>query len=149
MMKGPHAVEALFNHFAEIDPREIEPAAGGADAARPQHLLDGSQQAIAILNHDAIKLLAFVVIHGARLQRFQVETDGGDGGFQLVRDGVDEGIVLRVAANLAYQKNRVEHHAADDGGHEQRAQHEQNAVPPVQQNPADVQQDNDKDKAHA
>src|ERR1017187_2480061 len=100
MMKGPHAVEALFNHFAEIDPREIEPAAGGADAARPQHLLDGSQQSLAILYHYAIELLALVFVHRSRLQRFQIETDGGDGGFQLVRDGVDEGIVLRVAANL-------------------------------------------------
>ena len=58
----------------------------------------------------------------------QVEPDRRDGRLQLVRDGVDERVVLFVAADLAHQKDGVQHDAADDHGQQQHAQEQQNAV---------------------
>ena len=83
------------------------------------------------------------------MQRFQVEADGGDRGFQLVRDGVDEGVVLLVAADLAHQESGVQDYADDDDESEQGSEEEEDAGVPAQQHPADVQQNDDGDEAGA
>jgi hypothetical protein len=35
------------------------------------------------------------------LERIEIEADGGDGGFELVGDGVKEGVLALVAADFA------------------------------------------------
>ena len=117
----------------------FEPAAGAPDAAGAQHLFDGGQQAVAILQHDAVELLALGLVDRARLQRLQIQPDGGHRRLQLVRDRVDEGVVLFVAPDLPHQKDRVQHDAADDHRQQQDPQEQQDAGAPVQQNPADIQ----------
>ncbi len=113
--------------------------AAAAHAAGAQHLLDGGQQPVAVVQHDAVELLALGLVHGAGLQGFQIQADGGDGSFQFVGDGVDEGVVLLVAADFAHQKDGIQHDAAADHQHQQDPEHQQDAVPPVQQEVADVE----------
>ena len=72
------------------------------------------EQTVAIVQHDPVELLALGLVHRARLQGLQVEADGSDGSLQFMRDGIDEGVVLFVAADLTHQKDGVEHDAADD-----------------------------------
>src|ERR1700733_3348393 len=73
--------EAFINDAIQIDLAEVQPAAaGGTDAAGAEHLLDGGQQAIAILHHGAVKLLAFGFFDGPGLEGFEVEADRCDRG---------------------------------------------------------------------
>ena len=85
-----------------------------AGAAGAQHLIDRVQQPVAVLEHDAVELAPLVLVELARLQRLQVQADRRDRRLQLVGDGVDEGVVLLVAADLAHQEDRVQDEAGDD-----------------------------------
>ena len=82
-------------------------------AAGAQDLLDGAEQAVTVVEHGAIELLALGLLDGAGLQGFQVQADGGDRGLQLMRDRVDKRVVLGVAPNLAHQKGGVENYSGD------------------------------------
>ena len=66
-----------------------------------------------------------------------------------MRDGVDEGVVLFVAADFADQEGGVQDHADDDDERQQRAEEQQDAGVPAQQHPADVEQNDDRDEADA
>jgi hypothetical protein len=114
-----------------------------------QDLLDGAQQTVAVGEHDVVELCAARRVHLARLEGFEVEADGGDGRLQLVRDGVDEGVVLLVAAYLADEEGGVEDEAGDDDGEEDDAEDEQRDLSPVEQNPADVEREREDDEADA
>ena len=48
-----------------------------------------------------------------------------------MRDGVDEGVVLVVAAELADEKHRVDDDAGDDEGEGENAEDERQHPPPV------------------
>ena len=106
-----------------------------------QDLLDGVEQAVAVGEHHVVELAAALLAHVARLEGFEVEADGGDGRLQLVGDGVDEGVVLFVAANLADEEGGVEDEAGDDDAEEDDAEDEQN--------PADVQRQRGRHQADA
>src|SRR4051812_5907577 len=97
------------------------------------------QKAVAIGQHDAVKLAPLFFVHLARLQSFEIKTDGGDGSFKLVRDGVDKSIVLFVTTYLTHQKSRIQHQAADDRDEKDDAEDEQRDFAPVEQNPTDVE----------
>ena len=66
-----------------------------------------------------------------------------------MRDGVDEGVLLFIAPDFPDQEDRIDHHSADDEGQKQEAQEKQHPVAPVEQNPADVEQDADQNQARA
>ncbi len=66
------------------------------------------EQAVAVFQHDPVKLFSLLFIHAARLQRFQVKPDGSDRRLQLMRDSVDEGIVLFITPDFAHQENRIQ-----------------------------------------
>jgi hypothetical protein len=66
-----------------------------------------------------------------------------------VRDGIEEGIVLLVPADLTHQKDGVQHHAGDDQQEEDDAEDREDAHPPVEDNPADVERDGNRDKTDA
>ena len=119
-----HARE--FNTFAhqlrEIQLHVMAFAAAVTGLAGFEHLLDGSQQAIGIEQHQVVKLLALRLVHFAALHRFQIQADGSDGSLQFVRDGVDEAIVLFVAADFAHQEDGVQNHSGDDRGKKNHAE---------------------------
>src|ERR1700722_16818565 len=66
-----------------------------------------------------------------------------------MRDGVDEGVVLRVASDFPDKKSGVQDHSRDDQHRQENAQEQQNPVAPVEQNPADVENYGDDDYAGA
>jgi hypothetical protein len=58
-----------------------------------------------------------------------------------VRHGVDEGVVLIVAAQLAHQKHGVDDDAGDDEGEGEDTEDERKNAAAVDENPADVERD--------
>ena len=52
-----------------------------------------------------------------------------------MRDGVDEGVVLFVAPDLAHQEDGVQHHAGNDHRQQQDAEEQQDAIVPVERTP--------------
>ena len=83
------------------------------------------EQPVAVLEHDAVELLPLLVVELAALQGLEVQADRRDRRLQLVRDGVDERVVLLVAPDLAHQEDRVEHEPGDDQQEEDDAEDEQ------------------------
>ena len=136
VVQRAHALDGGAHDFIEIDAGEVELVAAEAEAAGAQDLLDGGEQTVAIVQHDAVELVALGVVDGAGLEGLEVEADGGDGSLQLMGDGVDEGVVLFVAADFPHQKDGVEHDAADDHEHEQHAQDQQESGAPVRAEPS-------------
>ena len=103
-----------------------------------QHLFHGIDQAVGILQHDAVKTFALRLIELARLQRLQVKTDGGDRRLQLVRDRIDKAVMLFAAAHLAHQKNRVQGDTGDDESKKNDAKSDHSQLAPVN-HPGDVE----------
>src|SRR5688572_31918063 len=83
-------------------------------STRSQHLLDCLQQAIAVGEHDVVKLASLLFVHLACFECFQIQPDRCDGSLEFVSDGVNERVVLLVAAYFADQERRVEHQSEDD-----------------------------------
>ena len=98
---------------------------------------------IAVFVHDLIKLLTFSLIDRAGHECLQVQPNGGNGGFQLMRHGVNERIMLLIAPDFPHQKDGVQHDTADDDSQQQNSKEEQNALAPTQQDPADVEEKRD------
>src|SRR5207245_11016060 len=72
---------------------------------------------------ERVGLVARALVDGAALEGLKGEADAGDGSFQLVRDGVEEGVLTLVAPDLADQKNGVEDNAGDERGEEEDAEY--------------------------
>ena len=138
-MARARRIHALLDEPREIDRGAMfEPALLPRDA-RAQHLFDGVLQAIGILQHDAVELLALRVADLARLQRLEIEANRRDRRLQLVRDRVEEAVLLFGDAHFADQEHRVDDEAGDDQGEGDDAEHERRDAPPVDQDPADVE----------
>jgi hypothetical protein len=97
----------------------------GAEFAGFEDLLDGAEEAVGVGEHDAVELLALGFGDVAALEGFEVEADGGDGGFELVGDGVEEGVLALVAADFADEEDGVEDDAGDQQGEEDDAEDEE------------------------
>src|SRR5271166_4352096 len=145
MVERAGALHTRLHNVRQLDPGNVRQlAAGSSDTAGSQHLLNGAHQAVGVIEHNFVEFVALGVIDRPGLQRFQIQPDGGDRRFQLVGHGIDKGVMLRVAADLADEKRSIQHHAADDHDQQEGAQKQQDAGVPVGHHPADVeQQDND------
>ena len=64
-------------------------------------------------------------------------------------DGVDECVVLFVAADLANQKCRVEEDSKDQDKEEYDPENQQRHFTPVEQDPTNIQRDRQRDKTRA
>ena len=89
-----------------------------------QHLLDGVVQPVGVGQHDVVELPALRVADLARLQRLEIQADRRDRRLQLVRDRVDEAVVLLVPPDLEHQEHRVDDQAGDDQAEEDDAEDE-------------------------
>ena len=114
-----------------------------------QHLLDCLKQPIAVSQHDVVKLAPLFFADVARLQRFEIQTNRSDRRLQLVRDGVDERVVLLVASYLADQERRVEHESEDQHVEKDDAENEQRDFTPVKYDSPNVQRDRKCDETRA
>src|SRR4029077_12736846 len=88
-------------------------------------------------------------IHFAMLQGLQIEPDGSDGSLQFVGDGIDEAVVLLVAANFTHQETGVHDKPGDQQGKENYAQEKQDPFAPVEDDPADIEPDRQQHQANA
>ena len=96
--------------------------------------------------HGSVEVLALGFGDVSALQGFQVEADGGDGGFEFVGDGVDEGILALVAADFANQEDGVENDAGHQQAKQEDAEDEREDAAFVQDDVIDVQIDGDADE---
>ena len=85
-------------------------------------MLDGGEEAVGVLAHDGVELLALGLVAGVALEGFEVEADAGDGGLELVGDGVEEAVLALVAADFADEEDGVEDDAGDEDGEEEKAE---------------------------
>ena len=117
--------------------------------ARFQHLLDGMQKAIGVEQHQLVELAALHFFNRKSLQGLQIKADGRNRRLQFVGDGVDEAVVLLVAANFADQKNRIEDEARNDGAKKNDAQKNLDALAPVEDDPAAANRTGERCQANA
>src|SRR5688572_16432460 len=118
-------------------------------STRSQNLLDCLQQSIAVGEHDVVKLASLLFVDLACFERFQIQPDGCDGSLEFVSDGVNERVVLLVAAYFADQERRVEHQSEDDQVKKDDSQNEQRDLAPVENNPTHTQRHRERNKTRA
>jgi hypothetical protein len=78
---------------------------------------------------------------GVALEGLEIEADGGDGGLELVGDGVEEGVLALVAADLADQEDGVEDYAGGEQAEEDEAKDYQGEAALIEDDPRDVEDD--------
>src|SRR5579864_5024233 len=78
-----------------------------------------------------------------------MQADRRDRCLQLVRDGVDEAVMLLVAPDFAHKKDGIQDHASDDQRKEDDAEEQQHAFAPVEDDPSDVERDGQGDQTNA
>jgi hypothetical protein len=133
--------DAVFDEGAEVDDGAVLLAVTLAELSGFQDLLDGGEEPVGVGEHDLVELLALGLFDGATLEGLEVEADAGDGGLKLVGDGVEEGVLTLVAADLANEEDCVEDHAGDECAEEDNAQHGEGEVSLVANDPVDVKGD--------
>ncbi len=149
MVARPCERHAVLHDRRQIHRRAARVADFRADASRAEDLLDGALQPFGVLDHHLVELLPLGVIYRTGLQRLEVEAHRRDGRLQLVRHRVDERVVLFVSPDLADQEDRVEDDAGDDEREDEDAEDQQAGFAPVDDDPADVEEQRGGGKADA
>ena len=121
--------DAVGDEGLEVDEGAVLLAVALAEFSGFEDLLDGGEEAVGVGEHDVVELLSLFFGGCAALEGFEVEADAGDGGFELVGDGVEEGVLTLVAADLADQKDGVEDDTGDEDGEEDDAEDEEGRWP--------------------
>jgi hypothetical protein len=83
------------------------------------------------------------------LKSLEVETDAGDGSLELVGDGVEEGVLAFVAADLADQKDGVEDNTGDEERKEDDAENGERDGSLVEDDPTNIECDGNADEEDA
>src|SRR6185312_8840153 len=79
-----------------------------------QHLFNGLQKPVAVSQHHIVKLLPLMFVDIPFLQRLEIKTNRGERYFEFMSYGVDEGIVLLVAADLTNEEGGVEYQSGNN-----------------------------------
>ena len=140
-------VEAGARRLTQVNQFLVAARVAVRDLTRAQDLIDRVEKSVGVCEADVVELGALLRVQVVPLQRFEVEADGGNRRLQLVGDGVDEGVVLFVAADFADEEDGVEDEARDDDAEEADPQHQERHLAPVEQNPTDVQSHGQPDQA--
>jgi hypothetical protein len=119
-----------------------------AEFAGLEDLLNGGEETVGVGQHDLVELLALGLGDGVALEGLEVEADGCDGGFELVGDGVEEGVLPLVAADLADQEDGVENDAGGEQAEEDEAKDYESETALVDDDPGDVEDDEANDYEH-
>ena len=98
--------------------------------SRAQNLVNSPEQAVAVVEHRLIELAALGIIHGPRLQRLQIQAYRSHRRLQLVRDGIDKCIMLRVPPDFAHQERRVQYDSRNNHQRHHNAEKQENSVAP-------------------
>src|SRR6202046_3013324 len=78
MVAGTRKFHALGDEVAQVNFGAVLFAALVSHLAGFQNLLDGSQQAVGIVQHELVKLLPLFFLHFASLERFEIQANGSD-----------------------------------------------------------------------
>jgi hypothetical protein len=133
--------DAVAEEGFEVDEGAVLQAMALAELTGFEDLLDGGEKAVGVGEHDLVELLALGFVDGAALEGFEVETNAGDGGFELVGHGVEEGVLTFVAADLSNEEDGVEDDTGDEGSEEDDTKDGQGEGAFVEDDPADVEGD--------
>ena len=93
--------DAVCYEGVEVDEGAVLQAMTLAQLTGFENLLHGGEETVGVRQHDFVELLALGFLKRTSLEGFEVEADARDGGFELVGDGVEEGVLTLVAADLA------------------------------------------------
>ena len=149
VMADDRQLDAFVGQRADVDRPAHDGLLALADDAGLEHLIDGVVQALGVGQHDVVELAASAFTDLARLQRLQVQANRRDGRLQLVRDGVDEAVVLLVALDLQDEEHGVDDQAGDDQGEQDDAEDDGRDPAGIGDDPADVEQQRRDDQQHA
>jgi hypothetical protein len=141
--------DAVGEEGFEIDEGAALLAVTLTELAGLEDLLDGGEEAVGVGEHDLVELLSLRLFDGAALEGFEVEADASDGSFELVGDGVEEGVLPLVAADLSDEEDGVEDDACDEGGEEDDAEDDEGEVSLVADDPVDIEGDETADEEGA
>src|SRR5208283_2296108 len=140
-------VDAVGDQRGELEQDAVLGAAG-AEFAGLENLLDGGEETVGVCQHDLVELLALGFGDFVALQGLEVEAEGCDGGLELVGDGVEEGVLALVAADLADQEDGVEDDSGDEQGEDNEAENDGGDSSLVENDPGDVVGDEAADDQH-
>ena len=141
--------DAVGDEGMELDAGALLDALALAEFAGLEHGFDGGEEAVAVFAHDGVEALALLLVDRMALQGFEVETDAGDGGFELVGDGFEEGVLTLVAADFADEEDGVDDDAGDEDGEEHDAEEVDGKAAAVVVDPGDVEDDGERGETHA
>src|SRR6266498_3023377 len=113
-MPRKREVNALTRQRRHVDRRLCDYLRLLPQGASLQHLINGVMQPVGIREHDVVEATPLLVAQRARLQRLEIEADRRNRRLELVGDGVDEGVVLLVAAYLEHEEDGVDDQSSDD-----------------------------------
>ena len=133
--------DAVGNEGLQVDECAVLLAVALAELASLQNLLNGGEETVGVGEHDGVELLLLFFGRRPALEGFEVQADAGDGGFEFVSDGVEEGVLTLVAADLANQEDGVENDAGDESGKQDDAKDGEGDGALVQKDPADIECD--------
>jgi len=114
--------DAIFDEGPEVDDGAVLLAVALAKLPGFEDLLDGGEEPVGVGEHDLVELLFLFFRCCPALEGLEVEADAGDGGLELVSDGVEEGVLPLVATDLADEEDGVENDAGDEGHEEDDAE---------------------------
>src|SRR5216683_322072 len=137
----PHACpsQRIAAHLRKIHFSPVLPCASLPHFAGFEDLLDCPQQPVGVFLHDVVKHAALGFIQRTAFQGLQIKSNRSNRSFQFVSDSVQKTILLFVPPDFAHQKNRVDHHSRDQQSKKNNAKHQRHHLPPVKNNPTDVE----------
>jgi hypothetical protein len=141
--------DAVGDEGVEVDEGAILLAVTLTELTGFENLLDGGEEAVGVGEHDLVELLPLRFFDRAALEGFEVEADAGDGGFEFVGDGVEEGVLTLVAADLADEEDCVENDAGYESGEQDDAEDDKSDVASVENDPGYVEGNETADKQSA
>src|SRR5919108_3398884 len=123
-------IDAFLNQAAEIHLRKFAPSPLVSGAACFQHLLNRTQQPVAVQQHESVKVTPLMFVYLPPLQGFQIESNRSDGSLEFLRHGVDKAVVLLVTADFPHQENGVQDEPGGNSAEKDFAQGELQTLPP-------------------
>src|SRR5579863_6061444 len=139
MMPSSRRLHRLAHNLTEVDFGFFPASLLIPGAPRAQHLFHGFREAVGIAQHEAVEFLLLRFRQIAALQGFKMQADRRHRSFEFVSDSVDETVVLLAPPNLMHQEAGVYDHAGDDESKEDDAEEQQHALPPVENNPSNIE----------
>jgi len=124
-------------------------AASLAELAGFEHLFDRGEKAASVGLHDAEEFLLLFGVYLTALEGVEIETDAGDGCFELVRDGIEERVLALVAADFPDEEYGVEDDAGDENEREDETKKIDGQTAAVEVNPRKVEEEREHSEAHA